>query len=347
MHYRKLPGTDIDVSAICLGTMNWGQQNTEADAHTQLDYATAHGINFIDTAEVYPIPPDPTKQGTTEAYLGSWLKKSGKRKDLVIASKVACMLQKNSIGTRHATGLTRADIRNAIDGTLSRLGTDYLDLYQLHGPDRITNVWGRYGVEEVDVSQDGAPIEETLQALAELVKEGKVRAVGVSNESPWGVMQYLRLSGEQGLPRISTIQNQYSLLNRKFEIGLSEICLREKIGLLAYSPLSMGSLTGKYIGGARPPGARLTLTDRNAHYNPPQAQPAIERYVGLAKKHGLDPAAMAIAFVVARPFVTSCIIGATNVEQLAVDIEAGNLELSPEVLADITDTHREMPNLHA
>jgi aryl-alcohol dehydrogenase-like predicted oxidoreductase len=347
MQKRKLPGTDMDVSVVCLGTMNWGQQNTEADAHAQLDYAVEHDINFIDTAETYPIPPDRTKQGATETYLGSWLKKTGKRKDLIIASKVACMLQKNSIGTRNATGLTRKDIREAIDGTLLRLGTDYLDLYQLHGPDRITNVWGRYGVEEVDTSQDGAPIEETLSALAELVQEGKVRAIGVSNESPWGVMQYLRFAREKNLPQISTIQNQYSLLNRKFEIGLSEMCLREHIGLLAYSPLSMGSLTGKYLGGVRPPGARLTLTDRNAHYNPPQAQAAIERYVQIAKKHGLDPAAMAIAFTVARPFVTSSIIGATTVEQLAVDIAAGELTLSPEVLADIADTYREMPNPHA
>ncbi|OGC88600.1 aldo/keto reductase [Candidatus Adlerbacteria bacterium RIFOXYC1_FULL_48_26] len=347
MQYRKLPGTDMEVSAICLGTMNWGQQNTEEDAHAQLDYATAHGVNFIDTAEIYPIPPDRTKQGTTETYLGSWLKKSGKRKDLIIASKASCMLQKNSMGTRTAVGLTRADIREAIEGSLLRLGTDYLDLYQMHGPDRITNVWGRYGVEDIDTSQDGAAIEETLSALAELVTEGKVRAIGVSNETPWGIMQYLNVAREKGFPRISTIQNQYSLLSRKFEIGLSEMCLREHIGLLAYSALSMGSLTGKYLGGARPPAARLTLTDRNAHYNPPQSQVAIQRYVDVAKKHGLDPAAMAIAFATSRSFTTSTIIGATTLEQLAVDIEAGNITLSPEVMSDIADIHREMPNTHA
>jgi len=327
--------------------MNWGQQNTESQAHEQLDYATAHGINFIDTAEIYPVPPQRDLQGTTEKYLGSWLAKSGKRKDLIIASKVACMLQKNSIGTRQASGLTRAEIREAIDGSLTRLGTDYVDLYQVHGPDRLTNVWGRYGVEDVDASQDGAPIEETLSALTELVKEGKVRAIGVSNESPWGVMQYLNLAREKGLAKISTIQNQYSLLNRKFEIGLSEMCLRENIGLLPYSPLSMGSLTGKYLGGARPAGSRLALTDRNAHYNPPQSQVAITRYVDLAKKYGLDPAAMAIAFTVSRPFTTSSIIGATSMEQLAVDIEAGNLTLSPEIMQEIADIHREMPNTHA
>lgn len=347
MDYRTLPGTDIQVSAVCLGTMNWGQQNTEADAHAQLDYATSHGINFIDTAEIYPIPPQRELQGTTERFLGSWLAKSGKRKDLIIASKVACMQQKNSIGTRNATGLTRADIREAIQGSLERLGTDYLDLYQLHGPDRITNVWGRYGVESVDTTQDVAPIEETLGALAELMQEGKIRAIGVSNESPWGIMEYIRLSREKGLPRISTIQNQYSLLNRKFEIGLSEMCLRENIGLLPYSTLSMGSLTGKYLGGARPAGARLTLSDRNAHYNPPQSQIAIQRYVDIAKKHGLDPAAMAIAFTISRPFTTSSIIGATTLEQLEVDIAAGDLKLSDAVLQDIADTHREMPNTHA
>lgn len=347
MDYRTLPGTDIKVSSICLGTMNWGQQNTEEDAHAQLDYAIAHGINFIDTAEIYPIPPDRSKQGTTERYLGSWLAKSGKRKDLIIATKAACMLQRNSIGTRTSVGLTRSDIREAIDGSLSRLGIDYIDLYQMHGPDRITNVWGRYGVENIDPSQDGAPIEETLSALQELVKEGKVRAIGVSNETPWGVMQYLNLAREKSLPKISTIQNQYSLLNRKFEIGLSEMCLRENIGLLAYSPLSMGSLTGKYLGGVRPPAARLTLSDRNAHYNPPQSQRAIQRYVELARKHGLDPAVMAIAFTASRPFTTSSIIGATTVEQLAVDIEAGNITLSQEVMNEIADIHREMPNTHA
>lgn len=347
MQYKVLPGTDIEVSSICLGTMNWGQQNTEEDAHAQLDYATAHGVTFIDTAEIYPIPPDASKQGTTEKYLGSWLKKRGNRDGLVIATKVAGMHQKNSMGTRTATNLSRADIRDAIEGSLLRLGIDYVDLYQTHGPDRFTNVWGRYGVETVDTSQDGAAIEETLSALAELVKEGKVRAIGVSNESPWGVMQYLNLARERGLPKISTIQNQYSLLNRKFEIGLSEMCLRENIGLLPYSPLSMGSLTGKYLGGVRPPGARMTLTDRNAHYNPPQSQTAIERYVNVAKKHGLDPAAMAIAFAASRSFVTSTIIGATTLEQLAVDIEAGNITLSQEVLNDIADIHREMPNTHA
>jgi aryl-alcohol dehydrogenase-like predicted oxidoreductase len=347
MDTRKLPGTDIEVSSVCLGTMNWGQQNTEEDAHAQLDYAVAHDINFIDTAEIYPIPPDRSKQGTTERYLGSWLKKSGKRNELVIATKAAGMHQKNSIGTRAATNLSRKDIREAIDGSLSRLGTDYIDLYQLHAPDRVANFWGRYGVDSVDTSTDGAPIEETLSALDELVKEGKIRAIGLSNDTPWGVMQFLNIAREKGYARISTIQNQYSLLNRKFEIGLSEMCLRENIGLLPYSPLSMGSLTGKYLGGARPANARLTLTDRNSHYNPPQAQAAIERYVNLAKKHGLDPAAMAIAFTVSRSFVTSSIIGATTLEQLAVDIEAGNLTLSQDVMDEIETIHREMPNPHA
>lgn len=347
MKYRILPNTDIEVSSICLGTMNWGQQNTEAQAHEQLDYAIAHDVNFIDTAEIYPVPPQRDLQGTTERYLGSWLKKSGKRKDLIIASKVASQHQKGSIGTRQASGLTRENIRAAIDGSLSRLGTDYLDLYQLHSPDRQGNFWGRRSVESVDTSTDGASIEETLSALAELVKEGKVRAIGLSNDTPWGVNEFLRLSRENNLPRISTIQNQYSLLNRAFEIGLSEIALRENVGLLAYSPLSMGALTGKYLGGARPAGARMTLFDRNAHYNPPQAQPAIARYVEIAKKHDLDPAAMAIAFTVSRPFTTASIIGATTLEQLAVDIEAGNLMLPAEVFSEIVDVYREMPNPHA
>jgi aryl-alcohol dehydrogenase-like predicted oxidoreductase len=328
--------------------MNWGQQNTEADAHEQLDYAIAQGINFIDTAEAYPIPPDREKQGATERYIGAWLKKRGNRDDLVIASKVACLTQSPNIGTRDATeGLTRASIHEAIDGTLARLQIDHVDLYQVHAPDRKANYWGPRGFERVEPDQ-GASIEETLEALGEIVKAGKARYIGLSNETPWGLMEYLRLAREKGLPRVVTIQNQYSLLNRTFEIGLSEICLREKVGLLPYSPLSMGVLSGKYLDGARPAGARFTLTNRNAaRYNSPQVQPVVQAYVAVAKKHGLDPAQMALAFVNDRAFVTSNIIGATSMEQLRSDIASASLTLSDEVMAEIAAVYAAAPDPHA
>ncbi|HTR19104.1 MAG TPA: NADP(H)-dependent aldo-keto reductase [Candidatus Paceibacterota bacterium] len=348
MEYRKIPQTDIEVSKICLGSMNWGQQNTEADAHEQLDYATSHGINFIDTAEVYPIPPDPEKQGTTERYIGTWLAKRGKRDDLIIASKVAGIFQSSNIRTRDASkGLTRENILKAIDGTLQRLQTDYIDLYQVHVPDRTSNFFGRRGFEEL--KRENVPsIEETLDGLAEVVKSGKARHIGVSNETPWGVMEYVRIAPEKSLPRIVTIQNQYDLTNRTFEIGLSEISLREGVGLLAYSPLGGGALSGKYLGGANPPGARHTLYTRNRdRYNGPHVQQGIQAYVDLAKKHGLDPAQMALAFVNDRAFVTSNIIGCTSMEQLKTDIASADMKLSREVLADIADLYKRMPDPHA
>jgi aryl-alcohol dehydrogenase-like predicted oxidoreductase len=345
MEYRTLPNTDIRVPVICLGSMTWGKQNTEEDAHAQLDYALAHGVNFIDTAEMYPVPPEKELQGTTERFIGSWIKKRGKRDDLVIASKVGAS---NLIGTRPFAGertiYDRANIRAAIEGSLSRLETEYLDLYQVHWPERKTNFFGPRGYEH-DPNDVSTPIEETLAALDELVKEGKVRAIGVSNETPWGVGQYLRLSKQNNVARISTIQNQYSLLNRTFEIGLAEVCIKSSIGLLAYSPLSMGVLTGKYLNGARPAGARFTLSERNqSRYNPERAQHATYAYIAIAQKYGLDPAAMALAFIASRPFTTSVIIGATNMDQLATDIDAGNLSLSDEVLEDIREVYEKFPD---
>lgn len=348
MKYTTIPHTDLKVSKICMGTMNWGQQNTEAEAHEQLDYAISQGVNFIDTAEAYPIPPDREKQGSTERFVGTWLQKRCNRDSLVIASKIACLTQSPNIGTRDATaGLTRKSVHEAIDGTLERLQVDHIDIYQIHAPDRKANYWGPRGFEQLEPDQ-GAPIEETLEALGEIVQSGKVRYIGVSNETPWGVSEFLRLAREKGLPRIVTIQNQYSLLNRTFEIGLSEICLREGIGLLPYSPLSMGVLSGKYLGGAQPAGARFTLTNRNStRYNGPQVQPAIEAYVNLAKKHGLDPAQMALAFVNDRAFTTSTIIGTTSVEQAKADIASIDLTLSSEVMAEIAAIYAAMPDPHA
>ncbi len=347
MEHRQLGTTDIHIPVICLGTMTWGIQNTEAEAHEQLDYALSQGINFIDTAEIYPVPPDPSVQGRTEAYLGTWLAKRGKHDDLIIASKVACRKQRSNFQTRTVTNLSRADIREAIEGSLSRLQTDYLDLYQIHAPDRPANHWGIRGITEIPDDTGAASIEETYGALVELIKEGKIRHIGLSNETPWGVMQFQRLAEKNDWPPVVSIQNQYSLTNRTYELGLSEVSFREHIGLLAYSPLSGGALTGKYLGGKMPAGARFTLSDRNRRYNAPEVQAAIQAYVNVAEKHGLDPSQMALAFVVSRQFVTSCIIGATTMDQLKIDIAAGDLTLAPEVLADIEEVYRQMPDLTA
>lgn len=348
MEMRTIPRTDLKVSKICIGSMNWGQQNDESQAHEQLDYATTHGVNFIDTAEVYPIPPDPAKQGTTERYIGSWLKKRGRRDDLVIASKVGGIFQSGSIRTRDASkGLTRENILKAIDGTLGRLRTDHVDVYQVHVPDRRTNFFGARGFESLK-DETVPSVEETLGGLAEVVKSGKARYVGVSNETPWGVMEYLCAAREKNLPRIVTIQNQYDLTNRTFEIGLSELCVREGIGLLAYSPLGGGALSGKYLGGAMPAGARHTLWERNRErYNGAHVQAGIQAYVDLANKHGLDPAQMALSFVNERPFVSATIIGCTSMEQLKTDIASADLKLSDDVLKDIADVYKRIPDPHA
>lgn len=347
MKTNKLGKSELEVPSICLGTMTWGQQNTEAEAHEQLSYAVDdRGLIFIDTAEMYPVPPDKTKQGLTETYIGNWLKKRGKRDDLIIASKV-CVGQ--NIGTRETGPIPHYDrksIREAIDGSLKRLQTDYLDLYQIHWPERQTNFFGVRGYKH-DPNDNSTPIQETLEALAELVKEGRVRYIGVSNETPWGLSEYLRLSREISLPKIISIQNQYSLTNRTFEIGLSEIAIRENIGMMAYSPMGMGVLSGKYINGYEPAEkARFTLYNRNRdRYNPPRAQGAIKRYVQIAKDNGLDPAQMALAFVKSRDFVTSTIIGATTMEQLKADIDSADLVLNDKILSEIEDVHANFPDI--
>ena len=346
MEKRTLGGTDVEVPVICIGTMTWGQQNTEAEAHEQLDYAVEErGMYFLDTAEIDPVPPEPELQGRTETYIGNWLKSRGKRDDLVIATKVAAS---DLVRTRDAGASPRLDtksIRDAIEGSLSRLQTDYVDLYQIHWPERTTNFFGTRGYSH-NPDEDATSIEETLTALGELVKEGKVRHIGVSNETPWGVSEYLRLAQEKNLPRIATIQNQYSLVNRQFEAGLAEFSMREKVGLLPYSVLSMGVLTGKYLDGARPAGARFTFSERNSsRYNPPEAQSVTRRYVELAKKYGTDPATMGIAFTTSREFTNSTIIGARTMEQLKVCIDAGEVTLAPELLAEIETIHREMPDM--
>ncbi len=342
MQYRQLGQTDIRVSALCLGTMTWGQQNTEAEAHEQMDHALACGINFFDTAELYPVPPMAETQGRTEEYIGSWLHQRGQRDRLILASKVCGAAD----WTPHIRGgqarLDAANIEAALDASLKRLRTDYLDLYQTHWPDRQTNYFGSLGYQPGD-DGDAAPVEETVAALARLVEKGKVRHIGVSNETPWGVMQYLQAAERQGGPRIVSIQNPYNLLNRSFEIGLAEFSHREAVGLLAYSPLGFGVLSGKYLHGQQPKAARLTLFERFSRYTNPQGIAATEAYVTLARQHGLDPAQMALAYVTSRPFVTSNIIGATSMEQLRSNIASHELTLSAGVLAGIEAIHERYP----
>ena len=343
MKYRKLGKTDIEVSEICLGTMTWGEQNTEAEAHQQLDAALATGVNFIDTAELYPVPPIGETYTLTEQYIGNWLKQRGNRDRVILATKVASRGDWLAHIRNGQACLDRKNIEAAIHGSLQRLQTDYIDLYQLHWPDRHTNFFGQLGFEfqphEVTV-----PIEETLRVLADLVEAGKVRTIGLSNETPWGVMTFLRLAEQQGLPRVVSIQNPYSLLNRSFEVGLSEVAHREQCGLLAYSPLGFGMLSGKYLDGARPAGARLTLFERFSRYSNPQALAATAAYVNLARTHGLDPAQMALAYVNSRSFLTSTIIGATSMEQLASNLASTEIVLSDEVLAGIEAIHQQHPS---
>lgn len=347
MQYNQFSNTGVNVSTLCLGTMNFGQQCDEKNAHEQLDYALSRGINIIDTAEMYPIPPDKSKQGATETMIGNWIAKRKKRDDLFLASKVSARGMANFIGRRDASaGLTKQGIAAAIDGTLERLQTDFLDLYQVHFPDRHMNNNGVRGVQSLD-GDDGASIEETLAGLDAVVRAGKVRYIGVSNENPWGIMEYLRIAREKGYARIASIQNQYSLTNRTFEIGLSEMCLRESIAFLPYSVLNMGVLTGKYLNGAEPAGARFSGTGRNRpRYNPPhdEAQRAFAAYVALEQEFGLKPGQLAIAFAASRPFTTSVILGATSLDQLAIDIDAGDIVLTDAMMQRITDIYTKMPD---
>ena len=346
MKYRKLGHTDIEVSLIGLGTMTWGEQNTEAEAHEQIDYALSRGVNLLDTAEMYPVPPKAETQGRTETYIGNWLTKTGRRKDIILASKVAGAATDPKRPSHLRSGkihLDRQNMTEALDASLKRLQTDYLDLYQLHWPDRTTTTFGR---TQYPWKEDAytVPIEETLEVLADFIKAGKVRHVGVSNETPWGVAQFLKFAEARNLPKIATIQNPYSLLNRTYENGLSEFSHLDGIGLLPYSPLAMGMLSGKYLNGARPEGARLTLFSRFSRYSNPQAESATAEYVQLARDHGLSPATLALAFVNQQPFVSSNLIGATNLTQLKENIDSAEVELSQEVLDGIQAIHLRFPN---
>jgi len=339
MQFRPLGRTGLNVSLICLGTMTWGRQNTEAEAHEQLDYALGRGINFIDAAEMYPVPPGAETHGRTEQFIGTWLKNRKDRDKIVLATKAAAR-GRDFEWLRGGPLLNARHLNEAVDGSLKRLQTDYIDLYQLHWPDRRTNTFGQLGYRHDANDDGGTPIDETLEALQALIKAGKIRHIGVSNETPWGVMKFVGHSETKGLPRIASIQNPYNLLNRSFEIGNAEVSMREEVSLLAYSPLAMATLTGKYLGGAKPEGARLSLFTRFQRYTGAHAQPAIQAYVDLAKMHGVDPGQMALAFVNTRPFVTSNIIGATNMAQLKSNIDSLDVTLSEDVLNGIEDIYK-------
>ena len=342
MKYTTLPGTDIEVSKICLGTMTFGNQNTEAEGFEQMDLALDKGVNFFDTAELYPVPANAKTQGETERIMGNWFKKTGNRSKIVLASKAAGP-GSYTAHIRENLCFNKANIIEALDNSLKRLQTDYLDLYQLHWPERMTNFFGQRGYFHNPKDPWEENFEEVLETLDELVKAGKIRQVGLSNETPWGMMRYLEAS-KKGLPKMITIQNPYSLLTRVFEVGNSEICMRENIGLLAYSPLGFGRLTGKYRGGYNLDKARLTLFPNMARYNSDQSIEATEQYYQIAQNHDISLTQMALAFVNSQPFLTSNIVGATSVEQLQENIDSIDLTLSKELLKEIEAVHNQIPN---
>lgn len=345
MQYNHLGNSGIQVSAICLGTMTFGEQNTEEEGHQQLDCAIEHGINFIDTAELYAIPTNADTYGRTEEIIGSWLAKNGKRDDLVIASKIAGPGPDWIPHIRGGTTRYNAEnINQALDDSLKRLQTDYIDLYQLHWPERQTNYFGKLGYLPPKDEAELTPIRETLSALESQVKAGKIRTIGLSNETPWGMMQFLTIADEYDLPKIVSVQNPYNLLNRTYEIGCAEISDRENVALLPYSPLGFGVLSGKYLNGAQPENSRLTRWTQFSRYSNEQAVAATEAYVKLAYENDLDPAQLALAYVNSRPFVASNIIGATTMAQLKTNITSINAQLAEDVIAEIENIHIRYPN---
>jgi len=344
MQYRKLGRTDLDVSVICLGTMTWGRQNSEAEGHEQMDYALDRGVNFWDTAEMYAVPPTPDTYGKTEEVIGSWfVANPSKRKDVILASKVAGP----GVGWIREDGykIDRANILAAVEASLKRLQTDYIDLYQLHWPNRGSYHFGQqwnYN-PRFNAAKEEENFIEVLETLGELIKAGKIRHIGLSDETAWGTSKYLELSNKLGLPRMESIQNEYSLLCRLFEQDFQEIAIAEDCGLLAWSPLATGMISGKYLDGVRPNGTRWTLETRGLARDTQQANDAVRAYMKVAKKHGLDVCQMALAFVNMQPFVTSNIIGATNMEQLKSNIDSINIQLGQDVLQDIQAVYRDYP----
>ena len=346
MQFRPLADTGILLPEICLGTMTFGEQNTQEQAFQQLDYALDQGLYFWDTAEMYPVPPKPETQGATERIIGNWIAARGGRDKLFLASKIAGPSQGGSHIRDGKTRFVADEISAAIDQSLSRLQTDYIDLYQLHWPQRPTNFFGKLGYGNAEAAEDRAvtDLEETLTALQDEIKKGRIRYIGLSNETPWGTMKFLHLAEKLGLSKFVSVQNPYNLLNRTYEIGMSEIAHYEGVGLLAYSPLAFGYLTGKFRHGARPANARVTLFSRFSRYSNPQSEWATEQYAQLAEQHGLSLTQLALAFIKQQFFVTSTIIGATNLDQLKENIQAFEIDLSEEILKAIEDIHRQQPN---
>jgi aryl-alcohol dehydrogenase-like predicted oxidoreductase len=342
---RKLGTTDIDVTACCLGTMTWGEQNTEEEGHAQMDYAAGRGINFFDTAEMYAVPPRAETQGRTEEIVGTWFKTSGKRKEIVLATKMCG--RSNQTWTRDGdiplTRQTREQVDEAVEKSLKRLQTDYIDLYQLHWPDRPAAIFGN-ALQPKHYEVEYEAFGDILSHLDRHVQAGRIRHIGVSNETSYGVMKFIAASEAQGLPRLQSIQNAYNLVNRTFEGELEECCVRESVSLLAYSPLAQGYLTGKYRGGALPEGSRKQLFNRLQRYETPPAERALEGYFALAEKYGVDPAQLAIKFCDTRHFMGSTIIGATSMEQLKTCIDAFDLEWTDEMEADVNALHIEQPS---
>jgi len=342
MKYTNLPNTNLKVSKICLGTMTFGNQNTEDEAHQQLDFALDKGVNFIDTAEMYAVPANPKTQGLTEAYIGSWFSKTGKRNDVVLASKVTGP-SRGMTHIREQLDFSKKSLEEALHKSLQRLQTHYLDLYQLHWPERAVNIFGvrDYNHKENERWEDN--LAEILERLEGFVKEGKVRHIGLSNETPYGVMRYME-AHRKGKLKMVSVQNAYSLLQRRDEVGLTEVLQQENIGYLPYSPLGFGTLTGKYLNGQKPAKGRITLYPNYSRYSSESSMKATEAYQEIAKKYGLSLTQLALAFVNQQPFVTSTIIGATNLEQLSENIGSIAIELSEEVLQEIQGVHERMPN---
>ena len=342
MNYKKLGNTDINLSTICLGTMTWGEQNSQEEGFQQMDYALDQGVNFWDTAELYSIPPKAETFGHTEIIIGNWFKKTKKRKQVILATKVCGPMRSYVRGGGNQYGVK--NITEALEGSLKRLQTDYIDLYQLHWPERNTNMFGRLGYEHNDVG-DWNKFEDILGNLKKFVDDGKIRHVGLSNETPWGTKKFLEVAKEKRLPRMMSVQNPYNLLNRTYEVGLAEISIRDQIGLLAYSPLAIGYLTGKYRNNQIPKKSRLDV-DRDfwTRYNKPNAEKAVEAYYQIAKKNNIDMAQMSLKFCEIQPFVTSVIIGATTMEQLKTNIESVNVKLTDEIIKEINQVQKIYPN---